>query len=533
MSLDTTLNGGAGLPDDTNVDKRAHRGLLDFLLMLALGYAVYAMTPIGALGEYAFRAAMGQKQRPNLFATFRGHDTHVELGKVDFDKGMLSSKRFPPSVIAASEKTGVNKELLVTLLISFGKCEGDVCTLAKPPFLEQALDDLSLDDDVSVEHLAWGIAKLGDQLAKAAGKSVKEELAVEALYAGPFVVERALDRARATGLKTPEDVEVHAPLLPPGVRRGKLQPALQVLAMHRLRTLAWPADKKWRISSPFGERIHPVLGTRRFHNGTDLATPTGTPLLSAHRGRVSRAGRDAVSGNYLKIDHGFGIETTYCHMSVVDKDKGDRVDRSEKVGKSGATGRITGPHLHYILRLQGKPVDAEQYGAAPTRRSGGAGLELKFDDDNKATGNDKTKKGEGKGKGKKDGGKSKPNSKGAKGSKKASSTTKAKPQTETPKAEPAKTETPKAETPKAESSTPSTDAPEAEAETPKAESAAPSTEAPEAETPSAAEPKAETPSAAEPKAETPSAAEPKAEAPKAESATRTPKSETPATPPVH
>ncbi|MCP4504088.1 MAG: M23 family metallopeptidase, partial [Deltaproteobacteria bacterium] len=350
------------------------RGLLDFLLMGALIYAVYAMTPIGALGEYAFRAARGQKQRPNLFATFRGYDTHVELGEVDFSKSMLASKTFPPVVIAASEKTGVNKEILVSILLAFGECEGNDCKVKTPPYLEEILDGPTLDEECSLEHLAYGIDKAGKSLAPDAAQRVREELAVEALYISPFVLKQALLRANASHMQNGKEIDVHASLLPPGIRRGKLQSAMQVLAMHRLRTLAWPAERKWRISSPFGNRVHPVLGTKRFHNGTDLAVPTGTPMLSAHTAKVKRAGRDAVSGNYIKLDHGFGIETTYCHLSRVDVKTGERVERKEVVGKSGATGRITGPHLHYILRLQGEPVDAEQYGNAPSRRGGGRAL---------------------------------------------------------------------------------------------------------------------------------------------------------------
>ena len=111
-----------------------------------------------------------------------------------------------------------------------------------------------------------------------------------------------------------------------------------------------------------------MLGTKKFHNGTDLAVPTGTPLRAVQRGVVSRARRDSTCGNYVKINYGFGIESTYCHMSEIGIAQDTRVSREQNVGKSGATGRVTGPHLHYILRVNGDPVDAEMYGASPKRK---------------------------------------------------------------------------------------------------------------------------------------------------------------------
>lgn len=355
-------SGGGG---DERSPKKT-RGLLDFVLMCALGYGVYAMTPIGAMGEAAVRYALGQKESPSFFATFRGRETDIQVKAPDIKSGLLASKTVPKSVAAAAGGTGVDAELLITLLSTNGKCDSSGCTLQRPRYLDIVLKQ-ELGDVVTVAQVANGLRKAAHDLG-VSPKGVGGELAVEALYVGPVPVRLALEQAKATGIQNAEDVEAHAEFYAPSIRRGPLQKALSVLALHRLRTLAWPAKGKWRISSPFGYRTHPVLGTKRFHNGTDLAVPTGTPLLAVNRGVVSRARRDSICGNYVKLNYGFGIESTYCHMSKIGVEKGARVKRTQEVGLSGATGRVTGPHLHYILRVNGDPVDAEMYGASPSRK---------------------------------------------------------------------------------------------------------------------------------------------------------------------
>lgn len=348
----------------------APRGLFDALLLVALVYAVYAMTPVGALAEYGMRAALGQRERPALFAAFRGHDTTVELSALPPGTSARLVRDVPPAMRAAAEAAAIDVQLLLALFAVHGTCDGPACTLTAPPHLQRALDGAGgglaprVGARVPLAHVARGLKHYADALAPEGSPAVRGALAVEALYAGPDAVAAAVQRARATGLAA-GDVEAHAGLMPPAVRRGGLQRALQVLALHRMRTLAWPASPKWRLSSPYGVRVHPVLKTRKLHNGIDLAMPVGAALFAAHDGVVARRGQDAVSGRYLKIDHGFGIESTYCHLSSWTVAAHAPVTRGETVAKSGRSGRVTGPHLHYILRVHGETVDAAQYGAAP------------------------------------------------------------------------------------------------------------------------------------------------------------------------
>lgn len=124
----------------------------------------------------------------------------------------------------------------------------------------------------------------------------------------------------------------------------------------------WPLwNGAGKLSSRFGYRRDPFHRRVRHHDGTDLAAPTGTKVISTARGEVTFAEYDQYYGNLVKVDHGNGIETWYAHLSKVIAKPGDRVDRGMVIGHLGSTGRSTGPHLHYEVRVNGKPVDGEKY----------------------------------------------------------------------------------------------------------------------------------------------------------------------------
>jgi murein DD-endopeptidase MepM/ murein hydrolase activator NlpD len=115
------------------------------------------------------------------------------------------------------------------------------------------------------------------------------------------------------------------------------------------------------VSSGFGYRISPFTGRKEFHNGLDLATKEGTPIIAPADGVITYAGPKWLMGNMITIDHGYGMVTQYGHIKKLLKDKGDRVKRGDVIALVGNTGRSTGPHVHYIVRLNGVPVNPEQY----------------------------------------------------------------------------------------------------------------------------------------------------------------------------
>ena len=116
-----------------------------------------------------------------------------------------------------------------------------------------------------------------------------------------------------------------------------------------------------RMSSGYGMRDHPVLGRRANHAGIDLAAPTGTPVYATADGRVERASRWSSYGNIVMIEHGGAMETRYAHLSGFAVSEGDKVRKGQLIGYVGSTGRSTGPHLHYEVRVNGQAVNPVPY----------------------------------------------------------------------------------------------------------------------------------------------------------------------------
>jgi hypothetical protein len=339
---------------------RGPRGLLDALLCAALVYGVYAATPIGALAENGVRAALGQKHRASLLATFSGRDLDVHFPE-DALTPVDPERPVHDGVQVAAKKTEVPATLLAAWVDAHGSCEGTACRVQRPPAYSEWLPTAAVVEKIPLEDAALALKKALADLGH-------PEPAFEALFIGGPAVKRAMDQARATGLLRPEEVSVHAAFIAPGLKRGPLQDALAVLARHRLSTLAWPMDPALPITSPFGMRTHPVTGRKKLHNGVDIGAGVGRSVMSAHRGRVKRRGQDSTCGIYLRVDHGFGIETTYCHLNAAEADADEWVKRGQDIAQSGATGRVTGPHLHYILRLQGKAVDPLKHQTRPKKK---------------------------------------------------------------------------------------------------------------------------------------------------------------------
>jgi murein DD-endopeptidase MepM/ murein hydrolase activator NlpD len=114
-------------------------------------------------------------------------------------------------------------------------------------------------------------------------------------------------------------------------------------------------------SSSYGWRIDPFTGYKAFHEGLDFPANTGTPIYAAADGIVSQADHTPDYGNIVKIEHGSGLETRYAHASKLLVHVGDRVIKGQAVAEVGSTGRSTGPHLHYEIRLNGESLDPRKY----------------------------------------------------------------------------------------------------------------------------------------------------------------------------
>jgi murein DD-endopeptidase MepM/ murein hydrolase activator NlpD len=187
---------------------------------------------------------------------------------------------------------------------------------------------------------------------------------------GAIVAETGLDPAR---LSAPREqggvggpfIPVDPNTLPPDSALARV--ARDVAAAERLKTLLsfvplrMPLSGDASVTSPFGYRVDPFLGRLALHPGVDLAEAEGAEIHAAAAGRVVHAGPAGGYGIMVEIDHGNGLATVYAHMSEALVAEGEEVDKGAVLGRLGSTGRSTGPHLHYEVRVDGEPVDPERY----------------------------------------------------------------------------------------------------------------------------------------------------------------------------
>ena len=121
----------------------------------------------------------------------------------------------------------------------------------------------------------------------------------------------------------------------------------------------WPA-MGW-VTSGFGFRTNPFTGLSQMHEAIDISNRIGTPIIASASGIISDTGNDSSIGKFIVISHGFGMTTRYGHLNKAIGRAGQKVNRGDKIGEIGMSGRTTGPHLHYEVRLNGIPVNPTRY----------------------------------------------------------------------------------------------------------------------------------------------------------------------------
>ncbi|MEQ1506443.1 MAG: M23 family metallopeptidase [Myxococcota bacterium] len=328
-----TRSRGGKSPGRRRGDPTARLGLLDALLVLIAVAAVITRTPIGGLASYGAARVRGhQADLPSLTAYFSSGAVAPPLdlavvpatGPVDADQ--------LPEPWRTAARTTLAQELpaaLVAVLEARGVA----------PTPESALGELDA---------LW-------KVHRDAG------LVLEVAALGQDQRDRAVARAVAAGEPDPESYDGHRRYLSGGAASEADRFVGGTLALATALDLGWPLTVDYRLTSPFGDRIHPTLGEKKFHEGVDLAVPIGTPVLAAQRGTLAVVGKSAVSGQYVVIDHGYGVRTAYCHLSSTPVVQGTVIARGETFALSGNTGRSTGPHLHYGIQIAGNWVDPERF----------------------------------------------------------------------------------------------------------------------------------------------------------------------------
>jgi murein DD-endopeptidase MepM/ murein hydrolase activator NlpD len=154
-------------------------------------------------------------------------------------------------------------------------------------------------------------------------------------------------------------------LTPDTMRANRILNQMDRLNLYRIAAtkapFAIPVHAAFRYSSGFGYRRDPKTGGRRMHKGLDFAGPIGTPIYATAGGVVTFAGWSHGYGRLIKIQHQFGIETRYAHLNKIRVKTGQRVSRGQRIADMGASGRVTGPHLHYEVRIGGQAVNPMTY----------------------------------------------------------------------------------------------------------------------------------------------------------------------------
>lgn len=145
---------------------------------------------------------------------------------------------------------------------------------------------------------------------------------------------------------------------------NKIQQQTTPLAQKPKTTTAIAPQVDWPfrgpVTSPFGERIHPITRRRKMHPGIDIDLRTGDPVKTMAPGKVVSTRNDRYGGKTVVVDHGGGVRSTYMHLSSFAVKPGDTVSRGQKLGAGGSTGRSTGSHLHFEVAVQGKRIDPQE-----------------------------------------------------------------------------------------------------------------------------------------------------------------------------
>jgi murein DD-endopeptidase MepM/ murein hydrolase activator NlpD len=183
---------------------------------------------------------------------------------------------------------------------------------------------------------------------------------------GPTLASRPALPNGGPALRRSEEIRVDLNAL---IRRANLlassfEEAKDSLASHSQRLAATPSimpTQGWLTSAFSSMREHPILHIARPHEGIDVTAPMGSPIEAPAAGTVTDAGWETGYGNTVTIDHGYGVVTKFAHCSKVLVRTGQRVDRGQRIALVGATGLATGPHLHYEVHVNGRPVDPLKY----------------------------------------------------------------------------------------------------------------------------------------------------------------------------
>lgn len=237
-----------------------------------------------------------------------------------------------------NEMTGLKKYYTQKKDTAKAKVVGDIISYEKN--ISEALGKtLKVTEDVKFE------AKQNNQPIKIETK-VKEEKKENVQQ----IQENQVDKKQNETPKINQTENVNQPKIEQPTNATTISPCLTPLP-----------KVKAIITSPFGLRNHPTLGRPVKHNGIDFGSGRGTEIYAADKGKVILSEFNSSFGNYIVIEHKDGQSSAYAHLDKLSVSKGDVVSKGQIIGYTGSTGRSTGPHLHYEVRVNGTPINPKDY----------------------------------------------------------------------------------------------------------------------------------------------------------------------------
>ena len=239
------------------------------------------------------------------------------------------------------------------------------------PGLAEAALSPDLDAKTRLDLVVRSLDRLDNRQIKALA-AIDRQAVLGSARNGAILAEAGLDPDKlvlpkplmnAGGPLTPVDVDPKAPAFEQATARVERDVSLAegLQALMPFVPLRKPLAGEASVASPFGYRRDPFLGLPALHTGVDLLQPYGSEIRATGAGRVVHAGPMGGYGDMVEIDHGDGLTTRYGHMSEISVQEGQTVAAGDVIGRLGSTGRSTGPHLHYEVRVDGEPVDPERF----------------------------------------------------------------------------------------------------------------------------------------------------------------------------
>jgi len=209
----------------------------------------------------------------------------------------------------------------------------------------------ALDEGWTTQELSARLTELCPWLNTVfAAEEVPETSAAPVETASSAVITSAVSSAVETTIETTAETTAESAVSTPAWPEEATKEAVAVL-------FPWTRPVPGIVTSAFGYRDHPVDGAYRFHYGVDLRAAEGDPVQAFAGGVVTAVGYGKINGNTVKIAHSDGIESLYAHLSFIAVEEGDTVTMGQTIGKAGATGTVTGPHLHFQLYKDGLLFD--------------------------------------------------------------------------------------------------------------------------------------------------------------------------------